>query len=920
MKRFVIIDGNSLLHRAWHALPPLTTKSGEVTNAVYGFTMILVRVLKELQPNYLAVAFDTKGPTFRHQEYKEYKAQRKKQPADFYQQFSRVKEILNNFDISYLEAPGFEADDIIATLATDTQNYVKKNLDSSEKIKNIIISGDLDLLQLIDNDTEVHTLKKGITEVAVYDQKAVQERYGLKPEQMIDYKALRGDPSDNIPGVRGIGEKTALDLIEKFGSLEKLYQKFEQSDLREKTKTLLKEQKENAFFSKKLVTVKRDVPLEANFNQLEIKPALKEKIVQLFKELEFHSLLPRVLNFLDQQKNSITDQTNDQTKNEKQKATDKKYILIDNQEKFEKFLSQLKKQKEFAFDTETTGLDPFSANLLGISFSWQANNAYYLNFNQTNLNQKELNKLKTIFEDPQIKKIGHHIKYDFEVLEKIGFDLQGISFDTIIAAYLLDPGKRTYGLNLLAFNEFGVQMTKLEELIGKGAKQLPIETIPHQKLSDYSCADADYTWQLKERYEKKLNEDKKIKWIFEKVEMPLIRVLAKMEKAGLKINITFLKDLSKEAKRDLEILETRIFESAGQEFNVNSPKQLKEILFEKLKIPVKGLGKTKTGVSTAAAELEKLKNLHPIILLISEHRELSKLYSTYLEALPKLVNPKTDRLHTSFNQTITATGRLSSSEPNLQNIPIRTTLGKKIREAFIVEKKHSLVSADYSQIELRIIASLANDKKMIGFFNEGKDVHLMTAAEIREISSEKVTAEMRRLAKTVNFGIIYGLGKNGLARNANISREKAKQFIEKYFEVYPQIKKYIEKLKKQAEKNGYAETLFGRKRYLPEINSNIQMLRAEAERMAVNMPIQGLAADLIKIAMIELDKRFEKLGDKVKSICQIHDELLFEVENEKIEETIKIIKEVMEKPPIEFRVPIKVDVRVGKNWGKLKIL
>lgn len=904
MNKFVIIDGNSLLHRAWHALPPLTTKSGEVTNAVYGFTMILLRVLKELKPDYLAVAFDTKAPTFRHQEYKEYKAQRKKQPDEFYKQLPLTKEVLTGLGLQYIEAPGFEADDIVGTLC-------QKTTDEKTKFKNIIVSGDLDNLQLINQQTEVYTLKKGITDVAVYDEKAVQERFGLKPEQMIDFKALRGDPSDNIPGVKGIGEKTAMDLIQQFGSLEKLYQKIDKAEIREKVKTLLIEQQEAAFFSKKLVTIKKDVPLEIKIEDLKIQPVNQEKITTLFQRLEFNSLLPRIISFSEEKKPTTT---------EAKKNGGNEYILIDSQEKFEKFLTELKKQKEFALDTETTGLDSFEAKLLGVSFSWQNHLAYYLpTVNQLEIKGFSLEPLRQILENPAIKKIGHNIKYDFEILKNHGFHLQGIYFDTMVAAYLLNPGKRTYGLDLLAFNEFGFQMTNLEELIGKrGPKQMPIEMLPMQKLANYSCADADYTWRLKQKLEPRLQLKEKLYEVFEKIEMPLIEVLAQIEENGLRVDVPFLKSLSQEVKKDLDILEAKIFELAGQNFNVNSPKQLKEILFEKLKISVKGLSKTKTGISTAAAELEKLKNVHPIIPLISDYRELAKLQSTYLEALPKLVNPKTERLHTSFNQTITATGRLSSSEPNLQNIPTRTTLGKKIREAFIAQNGFSIISADYSQIELRIIASLANDEKMIGFFKQNKDIHVMTAAQIRGVAPENVTAEMRRLAKTVNFGIIYGLGRISLAESADISREEAANFITSYFNVYPRIKEYIEELKEEAREKEYAETLFGRRRYLPEIISEIQMLKAEAERAAINMPIQGLAADLIKIAMVELRKKLAPFENQAKMICQIHDELLFEVKNEKIQEVAEIIKEVMENPPVKFKVPIKVDLSLGKSWGSLK--
>ncbi len=903
-EKFVIIDGNAILHRAWHALPPLTTKSGQLVNAVYGFILILLKVLKELKPTYLAVTFDKAAPTFRHKEYKEYKANRVKQPDELYEQIPQIKQVVSAFGAPIYEKEGFEADDVIATLAHQSDQ------------DNIIVTGDLDTLQLVNKNTKVCALKKGISETIIYDEKAVKERYGLVPEQMIDFKALRGDPSDNIPGVRGIGEKTAAELLQKFGSLAKIYEHLKEvKDIAPKIKEALLTHREEVKQNKKLVTLIKEVPIKFSPDDALWQGVDLKQVVNLFQEFGFRSLLGKVENLPARQKQTLFAEKKEMV----EKKTLEHYHLIDDEKKFADFLTKLKKQKIFAFDTESTGLDPFRENLLGMSFSWQIGVAYYLpvTSSQTKIPLEVLNlKLQPIIENPQIKKIGHNIKYDLEMLDGFGWKLRGVEFDTMIASYLLNPGSRAHGLDSLAFSEFGHQKISIKSLIGTGRGQVSLAQVPKEKVSEYSCEDADYTWRLYNLLAKELKERGQVK-LFQEIEMPLVEILAKMEKFGIKINEGKLAKISQEVGSELNQLEKKIYQLAGTDFNINSPLQLKEILFKKLNLSTEEIRKNKTGFSTAASELEKLKEKHPIVSLVGEYRELAKLKSTYLDALPALINPKTGRLHTSFNQTVTATGRFSSSEPNLQNIPARGNWGKEIRSAFIAERGNKILAADYSQIELRIVASLARDEKMLAAFRAGEDIHSRTAAEIYNCQISEVTPDMRRKAKEVNFGVLYGMRAYGLAERTEISREEAKVFIDKYFAIHRGIKKYIDKIIAEACDKGYAETLFGRKRYLPEINSGVPQIRAAAERMAINMPIQGTAADLIKLAMIKIFEALKKFSpEEVKMILQVHDELVFKVKTDLVDIIAKIVKLEMEQV-IKLQAPIEVKIEAGNNWGEL---
>jgi DNA polymerase-1 len=744
--------------------------------------------------------------------------------------------------------------------------------------------------------------------------------------------------------VKGIGEKTATELILQFGTLERVYEyvdslehenikalkqknkEQEQNKIKEAVLKKLIEHKKEAFLSKELVMIKTDVKIDFDLEACRVRPFDAPRIVELFQAWNFKSLIARIPmaeKELTRGQASLFQARKGDEKREDEEAREdfeirKGYVLIDSEEKLEEFLSELAKQKILAIDTETNGLDPFRSDLIGISFCWEEGKGYYLPVGKETKLKTQSTKLKEILKEKKIKKVGHNIKFDIETLDGAGWKLKGIEFDTMVASYLLNPGSRQHNLDAVAFAELGYEMTPIESLIGKGKNQITMEAVDIRRVADYAIEDADYTWRLYKRLDKQLVKNN-LRELMDLIETPLITVLAGIEKNGMMIDVNFLNKMSREVGGRVAELEKQIYKLAGREFNVRSPLQLKEILFDEMGISKLGLAKTKTGTSTAAAELDKLQGAHPIIDLILEHRELSKLKSTYTDSLPELINPKTGRIHTSFNQTVTATGRLSSSEPNLQNIPIRTELGKKIRRAFVASKGKKIVAVDYSQIELRIAAGLSGDKKMLMAFKNGEDIHRRTAAEVFGVQAEQVMPEMRRKAKEVNFGVLYGLGARGLAQRTNTSYEEAMLFIEKYFEVYSQLKEYLEEIIERAHESEYVETLFGRKRYLPEINAEHQQIRAAAERMAVNQPIQGTAADLMKLAMIKVAEaiEIEPALEGVKMILQVHDELIFEAPEEKAKLVGERIKEIMENV-YKFKCPIVAEMSVGDNWGECK--
>ena len=932
-KKLMIIDGNALVHRSFHALPPsLTTKDGTVVNAVYGFVSFLIKAIKEMKPEYVVLTLDKKDPTFRHKKFKEYKAKRVKAPDELYAQIPMVKKLALDFNIPVFEKSGFEADDLIGTIAREVDGEVEK----------IIVTGDKDTLQLVNDHTKVYSMSRGLSDSILYDVNLVKEKMGVRVDQIIDYKALRGDPSDNIPGVPGIGDKMAIILLDKFETLDKLYEYVDKSSEQKEEKIkarifgLLKEYKKQAYLSYELATIKCDVPMDFDLEQARFADLDKEKIVKSLSDLEFKSLLPRMQKIfnganLDTKEKRLSASEDKFKRNE----NSFKYTLVDSESKFKKFLLDLKKQKAFSFDTETSSLDTMTADLLGISFSWKKGCAHYVLVESRKLKGESeksqgslfggesnaqtvgredwLKKLKVVFEDEKIKKRAHNAKFDNRVLKSHGIEVRGLDFDTMIASYLLSPGTRGHGLDALTFSELGFEKISTSDLLGSGKDKKTFSEVSAERMNLYSCEDADFTNRLIAPLKKRLKEEDLFK-LFGDMELPLVDVLSSMEDIGIKIDSCILAKMSKKMNKKINDLEKKIYKQAGEEFNVRSTKQLKYILFEKLEIPTNGIKKTKTGFSTGADELEKMRELHPIIILIQEHRELAKLVSTYIDALPELVNKETGRVHTSFNQTVTATGRLSSTNPNLQNIPARTEMGKEIRKAFVVEKGNKLLSLDYSQIELRLAAHMSGDKKMIKAFKNGADIHRSTAAEINGVDLEEVTSQMRREAKAINFGVLYGQGPHGLARTADISYLEAREFIDNYFTVYTGVQKYVDDKIKEAQTQGYVETLFKRKRFLPEINSSVVMVRKGAERMAVNTPLQGTAADMIKIAMIQI---FEQIKDKdIKMLLQVHDELIFEIPEKKVEKYAEKIKEIMENV-IKLKVPVVVDVAIGDNWGEV---
>ncbi|PIR73191.1 MAG: DNA polymerase I [Candidatus Moranbacteria bacterium CG10_big_fil_rev_8_21_14_0_10_35_21] len=918
-KKLVLIDGNALIHRAYHALPPLTTKTGELVNAVYGFSSILLKVLNDLKPDYIAASFDLAGPTFRHKEYKEYKATRVKAPDDLYAQIDRVKEVVRAFNIPIFEKEGFEADDVIGTMAGQ-----------ADKVETIIVTGDLDLLQLVKPKVKIYALRRGMSDIVIYDEKAVEERYGLKPEQMIDYKGLRGDPSDNIPGVKGIGEKTATELLKKYGTIENVYKNL--SEIKGAVKDKLERDKAQAILSKHLSEIVTNVPLTIDLEKAVMKDFDRKKIVELFQELNFFSLIKRIptnssengvhpVNSLAEGESATLAQING--------VNDFKFEVIDFKDK-EK-IDFLLAQEKLAFARKT-----FGEKMEGVAFAWKTGRINYFKYTKEN---KE--SIKNILENKEIEKIGYDVKEDLKILEKNGIKISGKLTDVMLEAYVLNPGGKN-DLEKLVLAELGEEITE-EKKTGQMGLQIMIEN-PSADGGEKLCRRADYIFKLNQifsekiiKISKKQGEKNNLKTVLENIELPLLPILAKMEMNGIKLNTIIFQGISETITKKIKLLEEKIYKLSGEEFNINSPKQLAEILFVKMKISTDNIKKNKTGFSTASAELDKLRKDNKIIEFIEEYRELFKLKTTYLDALPNLVD-KNSRLHTTFNQAVTATGRLSSSEPNLQNIPIKTDLGQLLRTAFVAEDGYKLVSADYSQIDLRVVAHVSEDKKMMEAFRKGEDIHRATAAEINKVTPSQVTEKMRSSAKALNFGVIYGMSVFGFSQSAGIEREDARKFIDAYMEKFSGIAQYMRDTKEFAKKEGFVETEMGRRRNLQEINSPNFQVQNAAERMAINMPIQGLAADIVKVAMIKVAEEFQN-NPEVKMLLQVHDEIILEVKEparnatparsgaassgehsvaggEYAEEVAKKIKTIMENA-YKLKVPLVVDVKIGDNWGEI---
>ncbi len=920
-ERYMLIDGNALVHRGFHAIPNLTNKKGEPTGAVFGFTSILLKAIKDLKPTHIACTFDLAGPTFRHEKFEAYKAHRVKAPQELYDQIPKVKEVVRALNIPVVEKQSYEADDCLGTLATHIHKY-------HPEAEVIIVTGDLDTLQLVNHKIKVYTLRKGLGDTAVYDEKAVRERFGLTPDQMVDYKALKGDPSDNIPGVKGIGEKGASELIKSFGSIDELYKaiRSKNQDVRSKIKprtlSLLEEQEEQARMSYDLSVIDRNVPIETEIPEYEFADKNRQEVFKNFQELEFKSLLnklPKSQDVVSPFMGSSEEQADESADYKPSNIGKQDYELVDTEEKLQKAIKELQMTTELSIDTETTSLNTIEAKLVGIGLCAKPGKAYYVPVELVLSSES----LKALFENPKIKKIGHNLKYDLQILQATGYQLQAIYFDTMIASYLLNAGTRQHSLDAVAFSELGYQMQPIIDLIGAGKNQITMDQVPQEKVSWYCCEDVDITLRLKEIFEKELKKEG-LEKIFREIEMPMVEVLAAMELNGIKLNAKLLNQLAGEAEVEIKKLEKEIHKLTGAEFNIASPKQLKEVLFDKLKLDPVDNRRTKTGISTAAGNLEKMLGQHPVIEKILEYREVAKLYNTYLLTLPELVSKKTGRLHTSYQQTIAATGRLSSTDPNLQNIPVRGDgLGSQIRKAFVAEKGYKLLSLDYSQIELRVVAHLAQEKVMMEVFKKGEDIHTQTAMSIFGVTSDKVTKDMRRDAKTINFGILYGLSSFGLSsRIGEVSRAEAKDFIQKYFSAYPKVEEYIEQVKLQVNQAGFVKNELGRIRKFPEIRSSQFFIRAAAERAAVNFPIQSLAADVIKVAMINIHKEVSKqytvrsIQPEIRMLLQVHDELVFEVKEEKMEYWAKKLILLMENS-IKLSVPKKVEAKAGESRGEM---
>ncbi len=885
--KIILVDGNSFCYRAFYAIRELKNSKGLPTNAVYGFITMMEKLLKELRPDGVAVAFDVKGPTFRHKRYEDYKIQRPPMPEDLVVQMPIIKEVVGAWNIPLFEREGYEADDVIATIAR-----------KAEKLGHTvtIITGDKDALQLVNKKIKVLNPQK---ENFIYDEEAVKQRFGVGPDRVVEIMALMGDSSDNIPGVPGIGDKTASKLIVEFGSLEAVLKNIPKIK-GEKLKENLEHYKDQALLSRELATAHDNVPLDLDFTKLERHEPNVEKLAQLYQDLEFRSLLKNLPN--TEEKNSDDPALH--------------YHLIQDPEAFESLKQTLAKKKEWAFDFETTGTDPLLAEALGVSFCFQEKEAFYVNFNGSRLDaKKSLLALKSLFEDKHIRKIGQNIKYEELILKNMGIELLGVAFDTMVASYCLNPAKPNHNLDDIAMEHLGVRITSITELIGSGAKQISMKDVAIDRVSRYGCQDSDVTFRLSRVLAKKLHE-KDLWHLFETIEMPLVSVLADIEAAGVAIDVPLLKTFSGEMEQALAKLTRKIHQEAGVEFNIQSPKQLGEILFEKLGLPV--VKRTKTGASTDVEVLQELSEVHSLPKEILKFRELSKLKSTYVDTLPLLVNPKTHRVHTSFNQAVTATGRLSSSDPNLQNIPVRTEEGRKIRRAFIAESdKLSLVSADYSQIELRVLAHLSEDKSLVQAFREEADIHRYTASLIFNVKMNDVTDAMRDSAKTVNFGVLYGMGPFSLAKSLHISNEAARDFIKAYFDRYPRVKKYLDEILEKARRDGFVSTFFKRRRYIPEILSKDMRQKSFAERTAINAPIQGTASDIIKIAMLNIVKVLKKDAFEARMILQVHDELLFEVPKLELKRLVAMVRHQMQEA-VSFKVPLRVDIKAGPNWLQMQ--
>ncbi len=970
----VLIDGHALYHRSFHAFPEeMSTSSGEVTNAVFGFTRMLLDVLRIIKPEYLAMTFDRPTPTFRHNNYAPYKAHRPPLPEGLRAQFPRVREVIKAFNIPIYELDGFEADDLLGTLSLQAKEH---------RVHTVIATGDMDTLQLVDDWVRVTFARSPRSSGFDYfDRDAVIARYGFEPQRLVDYKALVGDTSDNIPGVPAIGAKTATKLIEQYGTLEEILAHVD--ELPPRTRTALTENADLARQCKYLATIVRDAPVTLDLEGARALRYNPDDVLKLFRELEFHTLVDRLPRTTESEASAapegsaatvttpalvvrapaeqaqvetdadgnqqlslfgsdVLQALEEQDTNQPQPSRFGKLVptattvtpnggtntlIVDRPETLDILVRSLKTVPIFAFDLETDTVDEMRANIVGISLSMGVGEAYYIPVGHTQTPDgteperqlplaEVLDALRPVMADASIGKVGHNAKYDMMVLARHGVPVSGLRFDTMVGAYLLSPGRRNLGLKEQAFEQLGIIMTPISELIGTGKRQITMAQAPVHLAAEYAGADADMTLRLMQHIEPQLRE-KGLEKLMNEVEVPLIPVLAEMELTGILVDQEFLKRMGRDLEEQLKALETNIYESVGHQFNINSPKQLGDILFTELKLPHGR--KTKTGYSVDAEVLEGLRGLHAAVDTLLEYRQLNKLKTQYVDGLVELINPEDRRVHTSFNQTIAATGRLSSSNPNLQNIPVRTEVGRRIRRAFLADADCYLLMADYSQIELRILAHITREPELVAAFENDEDIHAATAARLFNVALKDVTPDQRRLAKTVNFGVLYGQSAFGLANTAGISNSDAVAFIRNYEATFPRVREYIETTLHQARTRGYVQTLLGRKRYMQDMAMLPVAARQAAEREAINMPIQGTNADMIKIAMARLHAQLQELQLGAKMILQVHDELVLEVPDPVVHAVSELVRDAMVNA-LPLSVPIKVEMKTGRNWYEVEPL
>ena len=919
-----LLDGHALAYRTYYALTRGSggedrwrTSSGEPTAGVYGFASVLLRILENERPDYLIVVFDT-GRTFRDDLYPEYKATREKMPEDLVPQIERIKQLVDVFNIPRLEVEGYEADDVLGTVA-------KKMAIGGLGVK--IITGDRDLLQLVEPRIAVSLPGRSLSESKDYLPEDVFTYLGVRPDQVVDYKSLMGDKSDNIPGVAGVGEKTAMGLLAKYETLDGVYNNLD--ELKPGVRKKLEVGRENAYLSQKLARIVTDLDVEVDIESSRADAFDPSAVEALFRDLEFRSLHTRFSALAESYGKDVTTDgrqlslfTDSKVEIESDHVKDDiKVQIVDSVTGLNELSSRLEEASVLCIDTETTSTDQMEARLVGISLAVEPGTAYYIPVGHLDDIGSQLpielvlNTLRTPLSNPNLPKVGHNIKYDFVVLARYGLRVTPLAFDTMIAEWLVNPNSRNLGLKNLAWVRLGVEMTEIQDLIGKGKQQINMSQVPISKAAPYAADDAEVLLLLQTKLQTEL-EQKKAHYLFNDIEMPLVRVLADMEMTGIGLDTEFLGQMSAELKEEIEEIQEQINTSVGSEFNINSPQQLSDALFNRLSlVPPDRARKTASGFySTAAGVLENMTGLHPVVDLVLKFRELSKLKSTYVDALPLQVNPQTSRVHTSYNQTGSVTGRIASSDPNLQNIPIRTELGRKVRRAFIARPEHLLLSVDYSQVELRIVAHMANDEAMKSAFHKGQDIHTSTAAAIYDLPIDQISSTQRRHAKAINFGLIYGMSPFGLTRTTDLTLAEAEDFVKTYFRRFPGVKRYLDGMRIQAAEQGYVETLLGRRRYFPEMkNQRNHNIRNRAEREAINAPIQGTAADIMKLAMLGVSGELKTSGLSAQMLLQVHDEIVLECPINELATTASMVSNMMQNA-YNLSVPLKTDARSGPNW------